>query len=168
MKKPQRWLTRWAKQSVEEQEAISTEETKEKNRGRKEQRILSMYEPNELLKQKWPSVKRVLSVRRIRTEKDQTTDVIHYYVTSIKQAKASSYLKLIRKHWWVENKLHYVKDVILAEDRTKFANYDRTKKNALYRNIVFNCIKFSGRKSIKYTLEKCAGDINLILELFRT
>lgn len=153
---------------MSQQEAIARIETREKNRGRIEHRIASIFPPNEYLTKKWATINKVITIRRIRTQKGKTTDQLHYYVSSLRSNDPNLYLDLIRKHWWVENKLHYVKDVIMQEDRTRFATFDRVKKNGLFRNIAFNCIKLNGFKSIKYTLEKCAANIELIIKLIRT
>jgi len=147
---------------------ISSKITKEVNRGRKEQRILCLYEPNEVLKTERAKLKKVISVRRIREYKNTVSDCTHYYITSLKSNDAKLYLDIIRKHWWIENKLHYVKDVVLKEDLTSFNTYDRFKKNAVYRNVIFNCFKLNGLKSIKLAIEKCAGNIELCLKLIRT
>jgi len=64
--------------------------------------------------------------------------------------------------------LHYVKDVILKEDQTSFKTYDRFKKNAIYRNIIFNFFKLNGLKSVKQALEKCANNMELCTKLIRT
>jgi len=44
---------------------------------------------------------------------------VHYYATSLPphQASAKRLARLIREHWWVENKLHHVKDRTFLEDR---------------------------------------------------
>lgn len=153
---------------VSSQKAIVEASTEEKNRGRLEQRILCIYDVPKVIREGWPSVGKIITVRRIRTDKDKTTDSLHYYITSLKSNDPMLYLELIRRHWWVENKLHHVKDVVMHEDYTKFVTYDRVKKNGLFRNIAFNCIKFSGLDSIKYTLEKCAANIKFIFKLIRT
>ena len=98
---------------VSSQKAIAEAATEEKNRGRFEQRILRIYDVPNVIKEGWPSVGKIITVRRIRTEKGKTTDSLHYYITSLKSNDPMLYLGLIRRHWWVENKLHYVKDVCL-------------------------------------------------------
>ena len=161
-------LTKLLKECIKDNEPISKGETKERNRGRKEHRILCLYEPNEELTTQWAGLKKVISIRRIRTYKNSVTDSTHYYITSLKSNDSKLYLEMIRKHWWIENKLHYVKDVILREDSTSFKTYDRIKRNAVYRNVILNCFKLNGLKSIKQAIEKCAGNIELCVKLIRT
>lgn len=107
-------------------------------------------------------------MRRIRTLKGQTSDKTHYYISSINSDDAELFQHIIRQHWSVENKLHWVKDVIMREDSTKFSNYKTFKMNALYRNYVCSCIKLNGYQSIKYALETIRTKPEKIIELIRT
>jgi predicted transposase YbfD/YdcC len=145
-------------------------QTEEVNRGRVELRILKIYEAQSALRTEWAGLKRIISLRRIRIDKStgKESDSTHYYISSLSSNDALLYLDLIRKHWWIENKLHYVKDVILGEDRISFGTYDRLKKNALYRNVTMNFLKLNGFSSIKYALEKCVNNIKLCCKILRT
>jgi len=58
----------------------------------------------------------------------------------------------VRSHWYIENKLHYTKDVIMREDKECTANKDAAAKLALLRNFAFNILKNSN-KSIKHATE---------------
>lgn len=168
IKNPTRKLTRLTKQGVQENPLLDQASTKERNRGRIEERILQVYEAQKELKEGWAGLQTIMTLRRIRETKEKKTDVTHYYISSLENKDAKFYLDIIRKHWWIENKLHYVKDVVLKEDSTKFATYGRLKKNAIYRNIAINCIKNKGEPSVKYALEKCANNIQRCWEILRT
>jgi len=59
----------------------------------------------------------VIRERRIRGKRERETA---YYVTSLsrKKADAARLLQLSREHWGsIENRLHYVRDKTLDEDR---------------------------------------------------
>lgn len=124
-----------------------------------------MYKVPAKLTNEWPSIKRVITIRRIRKTKENESDCIHYYISSLTSNSSKLFLDIIRKHWWVENKLHHVKDVVLNEDNTKFRTFDRYKKNAVFRNIAFNFLKLLGFKSIKYGMEKCANNVSYSAKL---
>ena len=161
-------LTKKAKALASKEQPIRKIITKEINRGRLEHRILELYKPNGKEFDEWSNLNRIITIRRIRKDSSKQTDGTHYYITSLKTNNAKQLLEIIRQHWWVENKLHWVKDVIMGEDSTKFDTNDRFKMNSLYRNVAFNCLKLSGHKSIKYGKEKCANDVGKCLELLRT
>lgn len=161
-------LTHLVKECVEQNKSTDRVESEEKVRGRKEVRIVEVYTPIKTLQKDWPHLNKVITVRRIRTEKGQTTDKTHYYITSLKQRSAQSFGQIIRQHWAIENKLHWVKDVILKEDSTIFHNYKTFKLNALYRNFACSCIMLNKLKSIKYAMEMLKENPKNIIKLLRT
>lgn len=93
---------------------------------------------------------------------------VHYYISSLQGADAECFQTIVRSHWTVENQLHWVKDVILREDTTKFQHYKTYKMNALYRNYVCSCIKLKGWTSIKYALEALRTEPQQIIDSIRT
>jgi len=161
-------LTKKVKKIVSEQDPISQAETSEINRGRSERRILELYKPEGNDFSEWSNLNAIISVRRIRKTMGSESDCVHYYIASLKTTNAKALLNMVRKHWWVENKLHFVKDVFMEEDRTKFRTYDRYKKNSLYRNVVFNFLKLIGHKSIKEGKETYANNVTKCVKLLRT
>lgn len=142
--------------------------THDVNRGRKESRTIFLYKPRGEDFAEWPSVKTVICIDRKRKIGVKLGSSRHYYVTSLEGPKAKNILTMIRKHWWVENKLHWVKDVILEEDTTKFQTRARYRKNSVFRNVMFNFIKLNGYKSIKLGMEEFTNNIYKCLEIIRT
>jgi len=72
----------------------------------------------------WPFIRQVIRVTRDREElrKSQPTTSIHYYVSN-RELNATELARVIRDHWTIENKVHYVKDVVFQEDKTtKYRN----------------------------------------------
>jgi len=161
-------LTKKVKRVVSENCSISQEETQEINRGRSERRILELFKPEGNDFSEWSNLNGIISVRRVRKTLGGQSDCMHYYITSLKTKDAKQLLEIIRKHWWVENKLHFVKDVHMEEDRTRFRTYDRIKKNSMYRNVVFNFLKLFGHKSIKQGKETYANNVKKCVKLLRT
>jgi len=143
-------------------------QTNEENRGRKESRTIYLFKAKGQEFSQWPSVKTIICIDRNRERGKIIGNSRHYYVTSLEGVKAENILMMIRKHWWVENKLHWVKDVILEEDTTKFQTKARYRKNSVFRNVVFNFIKLNGYKSIKLGMEEFSNNIFKCLEIIRT
>lgn len=72
----------------------------------------------------WGLVKVVIKVARFRrsyhTKKKvwRESDEVCYYIATI-DLNAEQFCQAIRRHWHVENKNHYVRDVTLGEDKSR-------------------------------------------------
>ena len=66
----------------------------------------------------WPNLAQVVRVERERRIKGETAVEVSYYITSLdrQRADATRLGELIRAHWGIENRLHYVRDVTWGED----------------------------------------------------
>ena len=64
-----------------------------------------------------------------------TTEVV-YGITSLSrdQADAEKLLALNRRHWGIENKLHWVRDVVFDEDRCRIRTNHGPQQLATARN----------------------------------
>jgi predicted transposase YbfD/YdcC len=90
-----------------------------KGHGRLEVReIWASTQMNQFFETKWCGIAQVFMIRRTVTEKGKTSIETVYGITSLPRRKANAQrlLQLNRKHWSIENRLHYRKDVTLGED----------------------------------------------------
>lgn len=93
--------------------------TTNKGHGRLEHRqLLVSTELNDFLMRDWYGVEQVFCLRRRVEYRLKCTQEIVYGFSSLspKQATPDLLLTLIRHHWAIENRLHYRRDVALAED----------------------------------------------------
>jgi hypothetical protein len=69
----------------------------------------------------WPHLAQIYWVRRERTAKGVTSVETGYGITSLGRRKAGArrLLGLNREYWGIENRLHWVRDVTFAEDRSQ-------------------------------------------------
>src|SRR5262249_56990676 len=69
----------------------------------------------------WPKVGQVFWLVRERTEHGQTSVEEVYGITSLtrQEANATHLLDVLRGHWGIENRLHYVRDVTMGEDSSR-------------------------------------------------
>ena len=83
--------------------------------------IWASTQMNQWFENKWTGIAQVFMIRRTITEKGQTRIETVYGITSLprKKADAKRLLQLNRKHWSIENRLHYRKDVTLGEDASQ-------------------------------------------------
>jgi predicted transposase YbfD/YdcC len=68
----------------------------------------------------WPEVQQICCVSRLRqvNNKDCSFET-SYYITTLSKDKITpeQLLRMIRGHWSIENKSHWMRDSILGEDR---------------------------------------------------
>ena len=94
------------------------------------------------LHQKWAGMAQGLEITRERTIKGKTTIEVEYAMTSLKpeQADAKRLAGLVREHWGIENKLHYVRDVTLGEDASRVRRGSAPQVLAAVRNAVIHLV----------------------------
>jgi predicted transposase YbfD/YdcC len=100
----------------------------------------------------WPGLNQVFRVERTTTFKKtqkQRKDVV-YGITSLSKEEADpeSLLNLLRCHWHIENKSHWVRDVTFDEDRSQVRCGDIPQVMAAMRNTVIGIIRWLGYTNI--------------------
>lgn len=68
---------------------------------------------------------------------------------------------LIRRHWHIENRLHWVRDATLGEDRSRIR--DNPGIFARLRSFTLNILRFNGEKNISQALYHNALDFDRVL-----
>ncbi|OWY22823.1 hypothetical protein C7N43_02735 [Sphingobacteriales bacterium UPWRP_1] len=98
-------------------EAIEVNEMEEKNRGRTEKRTCCVLpvKKTDTIATKWEGIQSIVKIERSRTIRDKESKETSFYISSI-AANAAVLQYKIRQHWGIENKLHWVLDVIMQED----------------------------------------------------
>jgi predicted transposase YbfD/YdcC len=94
------------------------------------------------LGQKWPGLAQGLKITRERTVNGKTTKETEYAMTSLKptEANAKRLSELVREHWGIENRLHYVRDVTFSEDRCRVRKGSAPQVLAAVRNTVIHLL----------------------------
>ncbi len=92
----------------------------------------------------WPGAAQVARIERMRQIGDKQSLEVAYIVTSLPPAEAGPerLLELSRGHWAIENKLHWVRDVSMNEDRCRVRAGARAL--AALRNLVLWVIRSRG------------------------
>jgi predicted transposase YbfD/YdcC len=85
----------------------------------------------------WPDVGQVFELERVRIKGGKTEVEVVYGITSLKRqgASAEELMGLVRGHWGIENKLHYVRDETLGEDRCRVRKGSAAQALAALRNV---------------------------------
>ncbi len=111
----------FADEGIDREEFQYHKETN-KGHGRLEVReIWTSTQMNEWFERDWAGIAQVFLIRRTVRRKGEERVEIAYGITNLprKKANAKRILELNRKHWWVENRLHYRRDVTLGEDASQ-------------------------------------------------
>lgn len=93
----------------------------------------------------WPFARQVLRLHRRRLNKRTgavLTDETVYAVTSLTPAQASpaALLRLWRTHWGIENRLHWPRDVVFAEDAATTRTAHAPQALAAFRNLAISLL----------------------------
>ena len=105
----------------------------------------------------WPGARQVGKIERVALQKGKTRRQVRYFVTSLPapdphlgQAGAGpeQLLRLIRGHWRIENRLHYVRDVSFGEDASQIRSGAAPQVLAALRNAVIGLLRDAGWTNI--------------------
>ena len=91
---------------------------------------------------------------------DQRGEVA-YYVSSASELPASAWANIIRGHWGIENRNHYVRDVSCNEDRSRIR--DNPGIMARARSFALNIFRHNGVTNVAKALWNGALSLNCIL-----
>lgn len=117
--------------------------TEKKKHGRVEHRsVLAMKAPDWLDgRNDWKKIESIVCVTSTRTEADTTTEEKRFFISSVKAEEVIRIGHAIRKHWGVENGLHWTLDVTFGEDRSQIAAGNGGENFATLRRIALNLFK---------------------------
>jgi len=109
----------------------------------------------------WPGLAQVFEVgRQVITKKTgkEQTEVV-YGVTSLSSewATPGRVLELVRGHWAIENKLHWVRDVTFDEDRSQVRCGNIPQVMAALRNSAIGLLRWAGETNIAAACRRFAA-----------
>ena len=83
----------------------------------------------------------------------------------IDRADPSTLLALNRGHWSIENKSHYVRDVVFDEDRCRVRTGNAAQLLASIRNLAIGLFRISGVSCIASGIRQCMWRPGLAMRL---
>ena len=122
-----------------------------KGHGRLEVReIWTSTQMNEWFQKEWAGIAQVFRIRRTVKEKGEERREIVYGITNLPRNKADAkrLLELNRKHWWIENRLHYRRDVTLEEDASQVRSQGAPEVLAALNGGLLALLDFQGVKNV--------------------
>lgn len=165
----QKKLLQQVKQIVKHNEPIDSCLTKEKNRGRQENRYHEIYHSTGDIPHGWKGVQRVIYVHRYghRPGKKKNNGFYfeqHYYIAGYEFNNAEQVANGIRQHWGIENKIHFVKDTHFNEDNNGIRHNHAAAILSIFQDITINIYRCKGFNSLKTGTIFFANKVN---ELFK-
>lgn len=115
----------------------------------------------------FPGAKAFGCVETYRQPKDgQAETLVRYFILS-KLINPQQMLDIARTHWTIENQLHWVLDVRLAEDAARSRKDNAPQNLALIRKLALNTLRSHPQKgSVKGKIKRAGWDEAFLLFLF--
>lgn len=133
--------------------------TEEKSHGRNEVRECWMTTDLRGIRdaERWKNLTSIARVTDTRTVNDKVTRATRYFISSL-DTNATEILEAVRKHWQVENTLHWTLDVVFREDESRTRIGHAQENFSLVRKLALNILrKYTGSKdSLKTKRYKAA------------
>ncbi len=137
---------------------VDFHETIDADHGRIETRRHWVAHDIDWLKQRhdWPGLVAIVMIERDREVGAKTSRTRHFYITSL-AADAALIAKAARDHWHIENRLHWVLDVVFHDDLSRLRTNHGPQNMAIIRQTALNLIKSAKGKMSFKTARKAAG-----------
>jgi predicted transposase YbfD/YdcC len=119
-----------------------TYETRERGHGRDEYRCYTVLHTTEGIRHAddWAGLTTIGMCYSERRLKDKTSTEVRYFIGD-QRASAKYYGTALRKHWGIENNLHWQLDVNFAEDHNRVQKRHAAENLALLRRLTISLLK---------------------------
>lgn len=147
-------------------------ETIDKGHGRLEHRTCHVVEDTALnqylqtgVAGTWPGLRAVVRIDASREDRTGAHTETRYYLTSL-PPHAGRLNTLVRRHWAIENELHWVLDVVFDEDQSRIRQKIAAQNFAMLRKIAITILKQdSTKQGIKGKRQRAGWDDTYLLHL---
>ena len=109
----------------------------------------------------------VAQLRRTVVKKGKKTVEVVYLITSDRSASPETLAAWVRRHWHIENKLHWVRDVTYQEDKSLVRTGNAPRVMATLRSLAISILRLDGHASIAAANRHHARDPQRTLKLLQ-
>lgn len=166
VKANQKHLYRQIQLTTEQAIPVSVDITTERRSGRVTTRTVSVFDDLSGINSEWTGLARLVKVERTGTRAGQPYEQIAYYISSL-NLQAAQFAQGIRGHWGIENRLHWVKDVVLQEDSSKMRQGNAPANLSIIRSLAIAILRYNGYSSITTAVRMIGHNLEQILRLIR-
>lgn len=145
-----------------------TDSMADKGHGRQSHRLIQVStELNDFLAREWREVGQVFCLRRRVQYPLKWTQEYVYGLTSLTPQRAGTFrlIELIREHWSIENRLHYRRDVSLAEDACQVRKGTAPHALAVLNSFVLALFDCCGVTNVKQHMRRLEAQPLLAAQL---
>jgi predicted transposase YbfD/YdcC len=121
--------------------------TREETRDRVTTRTVEVFHNLTGIHPQWKGIQSLIRVDRIGTRRKKPYHETVHYISNLRLT-AQDFSQGIRGHWGIENRLHWVKDVIFKEDCSTISQGHAPSNLSLVRAIAINLLRQNGYDSI--------------------
>lgn len=138
-----------------------TDKTIDGDHGRVEERSYTLLPLMYLFgfKKIWKDLQTFIKVESCVYENQEEKISVRYYISSLPLKKAKNMMTAIRRHWHVENRLHWCLDVVLREDNCRVRKGYAGENFATLRKLVLTILRrdqtYKGGLQIKRFYAAC-------------
>lgn len=136
----------------------------ETGHGRVVQRTASTFELADELKLKWSGAQQAVHIHYVTQRQGKLEEENLYYLTSLTW-DAPALMARIRAHWGIENRLHWVKDVVLREDVASIRQSAPASLMCILRNLVVSLFRAHGYPSLVKAIDLLSHDFDRLLPM---
>lgn len=164
VKKNQKILHRQIESQTLSTTAVRCFRQTEKTRNRLTHRTVEVFSPPLNLDERWVGVNSVVKVFRsgIRGNHDYESDSATYYISSLPPT-CSQIPQGIRRHWTIENRLHWIKDVVTQEDNSPQLQGKASTNISIIKSWVINLLRVHGFDSMTEAFSYMSNNLPLLL-----
>ncbi len=130
-------------------------------KGRRELRRAEVFAASG--EQAWGGLRTFLKVTRLGTRQGRDYEQVSYYISDLRLGPAQ-FLEGIRRHWAIENGLHWIKDAVFKEDRCRTRTGSAAANLSLLRSFVIRMLARTGN-SVSSAMRMIANKPEKIAEL---
>jgi predicted transposase YbfD/YdcC len=142
--------------------------TTEKDHGRIEERTCSVISDLRFVDEaiNWTALCCIICIVSKRTIGDNTSTETRYYIGSLKE-NARFFLNAFRSHWGIENRLHWVLDILFREDYCRKNKENAAENFNIIRKTALNIIRsYKGdKKSLRRRRLNAGWDLEYLHKL---
>ena len=138
-----------------------------KGHGRIETRMASVSSDVAWLQERhdWPGLQAIGKVTATRQRDGATSRETRYYLLS-RAFPPERFNDIVRGHWGIENRLHWVLDVTCNEDQARNRKGHCAENLALLRKLALNLARLEpGKGSMRGKLKKAGWDNNFLISI---
>ncbi len=150
--------------TTEQATPLSFDITTEHRSDRVTTRTVSVFDDLSGINSEWVGLARLVKVERTGTRAGKPYEQIAYYISSL-NLNAAQFAQGIRGHWGIENRLHWVKDVVLEEDSSRMRQGHAPANLSIIRSLAIAILRYNGYASITTAMRMIGHNLEQIFRL---